>query len=209
MLLAILVASLLTPVALTWLGLDATLWIVGLGVPLVSAVAWPLLSQMDAEAAARSAMLAPKVRLLAGLDLFAEVREGALEQLAGEAELVEIPAGEPVVTQGEPADALYVIDRGEFAVRSTGADGVSRELPDMGEGVAFGEIGLIEGIPRTATVTAATDGRVLRVDGDAFLAALTQYEPSAALLDGASLRLRRTHPHTPGKRVRPPGPLAQ
>ena len=208
MVLAILVASLLTPVALTWLGLDAALWIMGLGVPLLCAAAWPLLARMDAEAAARSTLLAPKVRLLAGVGLFAEVREGALEQLAGEADMVEVPAGQPVVTQDEDADAFYVIESGDLSVASTGDDGVLRELPDMSTGDGFGEIGLLEGIPRTATVTARTDVRLLRVSGEAFLAALTQDEPSPAFLDGASLRLGRTHPHAPGRRVRTSGGTA-
>jgi CRP-like cAMP-binding protein len=67
-------------------------------------------------------------------------------------------------------------------------------LSDLGAGDYFGEIGLIERIPRTATVTATTKAVLLRIDGAAFLDALTQSAPSAALLDGASLRLRRTHP---------------
>jgi hypothetical protein len=194
MVLAVLVASLLTPVSLTLLGLDATLWIMGLGVPLVCLASWPLLSRMDVEAAERTALLAPRVRLLAGVGLFAEVREGALEQLAGEAETVEVPAGRPVVTQGEQADAFYVVDSGVLGVTSTGEDGVPRELPDMTSGDGFGEIGLLEGIPRTATVTARSDVRLLRVSGEAFVEALTQDQPSAAFLDGASLRLGRTHP---------------
>ena len=193
-LLAILVASLLTPVSLHLLGLDTTLWIVGLGVPVLGLCAWPMLARMDAEAAGRRAALAPRVRLLAGVGLFAEVREGTLEQLAGQAEEVTVPAGTPVVTQGEVADAFYVIESGELSVRSTGEDGVARELPDMGPGVGFGEIGLIEAIPRTATVAARTDATLLKVSGQAFLAALTEASPSAALLDGASVRLGRTHP---------------
>ncbi|MDR7360876.1 MFS transporter [Nocardioides marmoribigeumensis] len=193
-LLAILVASVLTPVSLHLVGLDVTLWVVGLAVPVLGLAAWPLLARMDAESAGRRAALAPRVRLLSGIGLFAEVREGALEQLAGQAEEVSVPAGTAVVTQGEPADAFYVIESGDLAVSSTGEDGVARELPEMGAGTGFGEIGLIEAIPRTATVTARTDAALLKVSGQAFLAALTADQPSAALLDGASVRLGRTHP---------------
>ena len=200
---AVLVASLLTPVSLALLGLDGTLWLTGLGVPLACAACWPLLAQVDAESARRRTLLAPKVALLARAGLFAEVREGALEQLADDAELVEVPAGQVVLRQGDPADAFYVIDAGTFEVTSTGHDGVARDLPAMTPGDGFGEIGLLESVPRTATVLARDEGRVLRVPGDAFLAALTQDEPSAAFLDGASLRLGRTHPHAPGRRLRP------
>ena len=65
----------------------------------------------------------------------------------------------------------------------------SLEPPDY-----FGEIGLIEQIPRTATVTAARDARLLRIPGEDFLAALTEYTPSTALVEGAAMRLGRTHP---------------
>ena len=67
-------------------------------------------------------------------------------------------------------------------------------LDGLGAGAFFGEIGLIEQIPRTATVTALTPTHLLRIEGDDFLQALTQSTPSPALLDRASLRLRRTHP---------------
>jgi MFS family permease len=193
-LLAILAASVLTPISLRALGLDGTLWAVGLAVPVLGFACWPLLSRMDAEASDRRTALAPRVRLLTGIGLFADVREGTLEQLAGAAEPVEVEAGTTVLTQGEPADAFYVVESGDLAVSSTGEDGVARDLPDMGAGTGFGEIGLIEAIPRTATVVARTDARLLRVSGEAFLAALTEDTPSPALLDGASLRLGRTHP---------------
>jgi len=60
--------------------------------------------------------------------------------------------------------------------------------------VDFGEIGLIGGRPRTATVTATTPARLLRIDGDAFLDALSQLSPSSVLLQVAAWRLGRSHP---------------
>jgi CRP-like cAMP-binding protein len=92
------------------------------------------------------------------------------------------------------ADALYVAESGEYDVGATDERGEVVALPAMAAGAAFGEIGLIERIPRTATVRARSDGVVLRIPGDAFVTALTEDTPSAALLDGASLRLSRTHP---------------
>jgi CRP-like cAMP-binding protein len=148
---------------------------------------------MDRESALRKAMLYPRTALLEGLDLFASVSEGALDQLAGESQFVDVAAGTRVVTQGEPADMFYVIAAGTFRASSVDQHGVRQVLLDMGVGDYFGEIGLIESIPRTATVTAVTDGRLLRVNGAAFIAALTQHLPSAAFLEGASFRLRRTH----------------
>ena len=193
MLLAILIGSSLVPVGIEVLGLDAVLWASGLGVPALCLLGAPWLRRMDREAGVRRTVLAPKVDLLARCDLFASVGDGALDQLAGAAEFVDVPEGAAPVVQGEPADAFYVIDSGVFAATAV-AGGAEVALQDMGAGGYFGEIGLLERMPRTATVTARTAGRLLRVDGEAFLEALTQYQPSAALRDGAALRLARTHP---------------
>ncbi|MFL6022681.1 MAG: MFS transporter [Marmoricola sp.] len=190
---AILVGTLSIPYALRWWGLDAVLWATGLGVPVLSLLGLPWLVRMDRVAGERVAMLRPRTALLADCDLFASVPEGALEQLAAQAEFVDITAGESVVVQGERAEAFYVIAEGVFRPSSADDLGV-RILDDMGSGAYFGEIGLMDSIPRTATVTAQTDGRLLRLDGQAFLEALTQNRPSAALLDGASFRLSRTQP---------------
>ena len=67
-----------------------------------------------------------------------------------------------------------------------------------------GEIGLLQGIPRTATVTATEPCRLWRIDGDAFLEALTQTPLSASFVSGMSTRLKRTHTRPivlPGQRV--------
>jgi len=182
------------PLGLETLGLDAMLWFTGLGVPLLCLAGLPALRRMDAESAARRAELAPRVDLLSRAGLFASVSEGALEQLAAQAERVEVSAGTVLIAQGDVADNFYVAESGEYAVIATDEQGKVVGLPSMAAGAAFGEIGLIERIPRTATVRAETDGVVLRIPGDAFVAALTQETPSPALLDGASLRLSRTHP---------------
>jgi CRP-like cAMP-binding protein len=67
-------------------------------------------------------------------------------------------------------------------------------LRQMEPGTYFGEIGVIEGIPRTATVTAIEPCRCLRLEGDAFLAAVTAGPTPTTLLEDARSRLARTHP---------------
>ena len=191
---AILVGSALMPLGIRLLGLDAMLWFTGLGVPVLCLLGLPALRRLDAESATRRAELAPRIALLSRSGLFASVSEGALEQLASQATREDVPNGTVVVEQGEAADAFFVAESGDFTVTARGDDGVEVDLPTMGPGAGFGEIGLIEGIPRTATVRAVGDAQVLRIPGDAFVAALTQEAPTAALLDGASLRLSRTHP---------------
>jgi hypothetical protein len=64
----------------------------------------------------------------------------------------------------------------------------------MGPRSYFGEIGLLERIPRTATVTALEPTRLYRLPGEEFLAALTAATATSSLLEGARTRLARTNP---------------
>jgi CRP-like cAMP-binding protein len=92
-----------------------------------------------------------------------------LEQLSRHAEWLEVSPGEVVVAQGDVGDRFYVIAEGHFSVT---IDGVRR--PDLlGPGTGFGEIALLHAVPRTATVSADTAGRLLTLQADDFLAAVT------------------------------------
>ncbi len=103
------------------------------------------------------------------LPLFAGVSNAAVEHALER--LVEVPmaAGDVVIRQGEPADRFYVIESGTVVVTQTDATGAPRELRRMGPDEVFGELGLLSGAPRSATVTAATEGLLLALDADAFL----------------------------------------
>ena len=80
-----------------------------------------------------------------------------------------MPAGHVVITQGDVGDRFYVIAEGQFAVS---IDGVRRPGA-LGPGTGFGEIALLHAVPRTATITADTDGRLLTLSADDFLGAVT------------------------------------
>jgi CRP/FNR family transcriptional regulator len=84
--------------------------------------------------------------------------------------MVEVPvsAGSQVVRQGAPADRFYLVDAGRLRV-SQSRDGAPVALRVLGPGDVFGEIGLLERTPRTATVTALDDGNLLALDGRSFL----------------------------------------
>jgi CRP-like cAMP-binding protein len=68
-----------------------------------------------------------------------------------------------------------------------------------------GELGLIHGIPRTATVRTQQECTLLRINGQDFLAALQDSRPSASLLSVAGTRMSRTQTYAPQPLPDPPG----
>jgi CRP-like cAMP-binding protein len=122
-----------------------------------------LLSAGQAEPQAVDAV---RLRLL-DHPIFAGLPPGRLESAASRLAAVPVDSGDVVVRQGEPADRFYVIDSGTMRVTqaATGGEAVLREL---GPGEVFGEIGLLRGIPRTATVTAITPSVLYALDAQAF-----------------------------------------
>jgi diguanylate cyclase len=74
-----------------------------------------------------------------------------------------IGAGEVLFREGDPADCAYVVERGRFQV-SIQRDGARHVLAELREGALIGEMALVDGGPRTATVTAIQDGALQRLE---------------------------------------------
>lgn len=105
------------------------------------------------------------------LPLFTGIPASRLEAALRRVIEVPVTAGEPVVRQGAPADRFYIIESGAFSVTQAGpAGGGPVVLRQLGPDDVFGELGLLNRTPRTATVTATTDGLLLALDRDDFLA---------------------------------------
>ncbi len=100
--------------------------------------------------------------------------------------------GEALMRQGGIATSLFVIQHGRVRVtRSTADGGEPIELAIVGPGSVVGEIGVLDGLPRTATVVAMQDTEVLELDADALAEIMVQYPSAAvALLHVVSGRLR-------------------
>jgi CRP-like cAMP-binding protein len=190
---AMVAGAAIAPVLLANLGLDGTLSLLGIGIPVLVAATMPWWIRTDREAVARLAELAPRVRTLEAMGILTQASPAVLERLAAGATEVDLPAGTVVIHEGDPADALYVLAAGEVAVTS-GQGGSTRELATLAAPGFFGEIGLLQRIPRTATVTALSDVALLRVDGASFLDSLTTTPASPAFVESARLRLAGTIP---------------
>jgi MFS family permease len=103
-------------------------------------------------------------------ELFSGLSPASLEQAARHLARVRVGPGEAVVRQGDPADRFYFIVDGSFEVTQTKDEGgAPRFLRSLGPDEVFGEIGLLSGVPRTATVTASGSGTLLALEGPRFL----------------------------------------
>ena len=90
-----------------------------------------------------------------------------LEALAAGAEQVTLQRGDVLVRQGEPSDALFFVLSGRFTVH---IDGNAEPIAEIAQGQPIGDIGFFGGLPRTATVVALRDSRVLAITRDRFQA---------------------------------------
>jgi ABC-type bacteriocin/lantibiotic exporter with double-glycine peptidase domain len=105
---------------------------------------------------------------------FGQLPADALAALLGDLEPVDVAAGEVVVREGEPAGPLYVVQEGRLrAYRQHG--GPSGALSYYRRGALFGERSLFTGEPRSATVQAVSDARLLRLRPEPYGALLQRY----------------------------------
>ncbi len=101
--------------------------------------------------------------------LFGALDDETFETISGELEEIHTPGGTSLFRQGDPGDALYLLLHGRLHVSIRNPETGREEL--IGEvipGEAVGEIGLISGESRTATLRAARDSLLVRIDKNAF-----------------------------------------
>jgi CRP/FNR family cyclic AMP-dependent transcriptional regulator len=104
-----------------------------------------------------------KTDLLKRVPLFADCSRRELEQIAQLADEIDLREGKELTHLGGPGREFFVLLEGEADVSQDG-----RSINTLGPGDFFGEIALVEDVPRTATVTATTPVRVLVITDRAF-----------------------------------------
>jgi len=102
------------------------------------------------------------VRLIASNELFKGLGPSTLEALEEELELVHLPAGESLLRQGEPADALYVLTRGRLSVKVQNPDGIEMVVDRLEPGMTVGDMELLTGQECVATVYASEEAELVR-----------------------------------------------
>jgi CRP/FNR family transcriptional regulator, cyclic AMP receptor protein len=127
-----------------------------------------------------------KIELIRRVPLFSRCTKKELAAIAGEADELVVPEGRTLARQGATGSEFVVIVEGSADVRKNG-----RKVNRLGAGDFLGEIALISGAARTATVTTTSEARILVLNDRGFRR-LTKEIPSlqASVLKALSERLQ-------------------
>ena len=164
------VGSFLASLLLVAIGSRWTLLIAGVLLPAAAALGRRSLAALDVGVRIPSEEMA----LLRSTRIFAPLPIPMLERLARNLIPMSAPKGTTVIRQDEAGDRFYAIAEGEVEVLVDG-----QRIATEGPGGSFGEIALIRDVPRTATVVATTESRLLALDRDEFLRAITGHDAAS------------------------------
>jgi cAMP-dependent protein kinase regulator len=102
-------------------------------------------------------------RNLAETPLFSDLDADELKGVVGRLRHHAFAAGSVLVHEGDPGDSLFVLSEGRVKVTTLGPKGGPVHLADLKEGDFFGEVSLLTGKPRTATITSLEGAEVLEL----------------------------------------------
>ncbi len=175
--------AMVAPVVVNLVGLRSALLVVGAALPLLVAFRWHSLALLEA------GIRVPErpFKLLRAVEMFAPLPWATIENVSRRVDAVHVHAGETVVREGEYGDRFFLVAEGRLDVSCEhGA------YPPVGVGDVFGEIALLQDVPRTATVTARDDCLLYALDRESFLNAVSSHASAAnAARRVASERLAR------------------
>ena len=166
---AVALGSIAAPLVVHWLGPRAAFAVVGGVLPLLVFFTYRRLAAID-----RTTVPAPELELIDLVPMFVPLSVAGKERIASKLLPHPVRAGEVVIRAGEAGDGFYLVGAGELDIDAGGRHATARR------GDYFGEIALLHDVPRTATVTAAVDSRLLALHRDDFLAAVTGHSVAHA-----------------------------
>jgi MFS family permease len=169
---AVFVGSTLAAWLVAAVGIRAAFVITGAVVPIVAVATLLRVLRRTIPEGVDRATLMPTIELLSRLPMLRRASRTSVEALAAASTSEPLRSGATAIRQGDDPDDFFAIVSGAFDVLVARPDGTTARVASLGPGDGFGEIGLLQGVPRTATVVATADAEVLRVPGTAFLRAV-------------------------------------
>jgi CRP-like cAMP-binding protein len=134
------------------------------------------------------------VELLARVPLFAELSRGDLERIASVAVPRAFPKGVRVFHEGDSSDACYIVRNGDLRVTREHSDGRAIALATLGPGDIFGELAMLDGGARSASVETLADSELLALPAsDVRRMLTTDPEIAVKLVIALTRRLRETN----------------
>jgi CRP/FNR family transcriptional regulator, cyclic AMP receptor protein len=107
----------------------------------------------------------PNIALLKGVPLFSELSREELESISRVAVPRSYPKGVRVIHEGDHSDACYIVRSGDLRVTREHPDGRAIALATLGPGDMFGELAMLDGEARSASVEALTESELLALPG--------------------------------------------
>jgi hypothetical protein len=166
---AMALGSIAVPGLIALFGIEGALIAMGAVLPAFALLRWSVLRGLEIGAPVEEG----RFRLLRENPIFSPLPIDTLERLCHDLIPQGAAVGEEIIRQGESGDRFYLIEAGRVEVYE---DGDFRR--DQSEGDGFGEIALLNDVPRTATVRAVRECRLLALDRSDFISAVTGHRRS-------------------------------
>jgi len=115
--------------------------------------------------------------------LFKKFPHEALEDILASTSLRSYQEGDIIVTEGEEGSSLFLLVSGEVKVFTKGEHGEHIQLAELGAGDFFGEVSLLTGRPRTATITAKTPVTAIELNREPMLEIIEKYPEVGSILE--------------------------
>ena len=101
--------------------------------------------------------------LILGTELFAELDEADLDRVVASIRPLQLRRGDVIITEGAEPEHLYVVEEGRIAITSKSDDGRESVFALMERGDLFGEMGLLDGLGRSAEARALEPSQVMEI----------------------------------------------